>query len=120
MNPDEIQNMTNCLRNELSKFKGDFTTHNFPAYTGVASILNKMEHRGEVIHVGWKTLEGIARPIKIYTVGALVFVKKKTGARKKNERPVDSRIAPYMEILPEFFRVPEFVVKGRIVNKGLD
>ena len=112
--------MTNCLRNELSKLKGDFTAHNFPAYTGVASILNKMEHRGEVIHVGWKVMEGIARPIKIYKVGTLVFVKAKHGPRKKHERPVDSRIVPWMEIWPEFFRVPEFVVKGRLVNKGLE
>ena len=120
MKPEEIRNMTDCVRTELSKLKGDFTTHNFPTYTGVASILNKMEHRGEVIHVGWKTLEGIARPIKIYKVGTLVFVKAKQGPRKKHERPVDSCIAPYMEIWPEFFRVPEFVVNGRVVNRGLD
>jgi len=51
---------------------------------------------------------------------SLVFVKAKQGPRKKYEPTVDPRIAPWMEIWPEFFRVPEFVVKGRIVNKGLD
>ena len=111
---------TMCLRNELSKLEGNVTIHDFPNYTGVSSILNKMEQRGEVVHVGWNVMEGIGRPIKIYKVGKLVFVKAKQGPRKKHERPADARIEPWMEIWPEFFRVPEFVVKGRIVNKGLD
>lgn len=120
-------NDTEKVRQILREWNGTFSLHDFKKLNipNISSILNKLESKGEIRQVDSIYRKG-GRAIKVFQVVKLVNLSPKelALANKRSDavrrKPASTIKSLWENVYPEFFRIPEFRIIGKMIHKPID